>query len=791
VKQNSTMVSLDISRKPTMPVWLLLPVLCLCQLLLAGCTSDGPKTFIVQVDSNSKPAVFPTPEQWYTSIVASVKAAVKTESGSFMDAQHDDALLLYVYRTVLQGFSAMLMELEAAEMQRTPGVLAIFPDRVLQLHTTRTPHFLGLETPNASHLWAESNYGSNVVIGLIDTGVWPERRSFRDHNMGPVPMHWKGECESGVRFSKSNCNKKLVGARSFYKGYEAAVGPLNETVEFRSARDSEGHGTHTASTAAGDFVGKANLMGYAPGVAKGMAPKARIAVYKACWYSGCANSDLLSAFDKALEDGVDVISLSVGSDARPYVNDTIAIGAFEAARRGVFVSASAGNSGPGNYTVSNVAPWITTVGAGSLDRNFTADVHLGNGIVIPGVSLYSGKGLSSRYLVPLVYGGNASRTNDSSLAPYCIPGSLDPKVVKGKIVLCENGNGGVQEGIVVRKAGGVGMIVNGDGFVGEAYTLPASNVNQSAGALILQYIQSTKNPTATITFRGTQLGVQPAPKVAFFSSRGPNYITPEILKPDLIAPGLNILAAWTGATREERRRTEFNIISGTSMSCPHVSGIAALLKAVHPEWSPAAIKSALMTTAYTHDLRIQETILDEATGMSSTPFVFGAGHVDPERAADPGLIYDLGVNDYVAFLCTINYTAQAIRIITNTNVTCPARGGQLGNFNYPAFSSVFNLNRSSALSTSFSRTVTNVGPPVSTYRATVIAPVGAVVTVKPRILRFTKKDEKLSFVLNVKAMSLNIQQGAPVSTHGLLSWSDGQHVVQSPILVTVENIPSK
>lgn len=784
------MVSGEISR------FLLLLVLCLCQQLVVGNGIDGRKTFIVRVDSNSKPTVFPTDEHWYRSTIATaVKAALKTESGS-----HMDALPLHVYNTVLHGFSARLTDDEAARMVKMPGILAMFPDRVRQLHTTRSPGFLGLDTPNGSGLWADSDYGSDVVIGFLDTGIWPERRSFSDQGMGPVPKHWKGECESGSRFPKTLCNRKLVGARFSHEGYKAMYGTLNETLEFRSARDSEGHGTHTASTAAGRYVEGANMMGYAQGIAKGIAPQARIAVYKVCWAYGCLDSDILFALDKAVDDGVDVLSLSIGGAAYFYDLDIFAIGTFEAVKRGVFVSASAGNAGPIALSVANVAPWITTVGAGTLDRDFPANIQLGNGAVIHGVSLYSGKGLNARRLLPLVDAGDAAEesNNNKSLSSLCKEGSLDPKKVTGKIVLCERGdNPRVAKGAVVKQAGGVGMILSntasdGEGLIPDAHLLPADGVGSSAGNSIRSYIKSTKNPTATIIFHGTQLGVKPAPVVASFSSRGPNPVTPEILKPDIIAPGVGILAAWTDAVGPsdlsfDHRRTEFNIISGTSMSCPHVSGIAALLKGEHPDWSPAAIKSAIMTTAYTYDTvnKREVPMGDEATGKASTPFGFGAGHVDPQRATAPGLIYDLGVNDYVNFLCSLNYSQESIKLITNMNVSCPTQIGQPGNLNYPSFSAVFDQGQSSNLSTSFMRTVTIVGPTISTYTATVITPTGIDVTVEPPLLKFSKRHEKLSFTLRVSAQPLKFPPKTNSDTvFGSLGWSDGKHVVRSPIAIT-------
>ncbi|KAL0319482.1 UNVERIFIED_CONTAM: Subtilisin-like protease SBT1.5 [Sesamum angustifolium] len=531
-----------------------------------------------------------------------------------------------------------------------------------------------------------------------------------------------------------------------------------------------------------------------------MAPKARLAAYKVCWNAGCYDSDILAAFDAAVADGVDVISLSVGGVVVPYYLDAIAIGAFGAFDAGVFVSASAGNGGPGGLTVTNVAPWVTTVGAGTIDRDFPADVKLGNGRIIRGVSVYGGPALAHDKLYPLIYAG--SEGSDGYSSSLCLEGSLDPNAVRGKIVLCDRGiNSRAAKGEVVKKAGGIGMILangvfDGEGLVADCHVLPATAVGASSGDEIRRYIQSAMKskspPVATIIFRGTRLHVAPAPVVASFSARGPNPETPEILKPDLIAPGLNILAAWPdnvgpSSIPSDKRRTEFNILSGTSMACPHVSGLAALLKAAHPEWSPAAIRSALMTTAYSHDTR-GETMLDESTGNSSTVMDYGAGHVHPQKAMDPGLVYDLNSYDYVDFLCNSNYTTKNIQVVTRKAADCSGakRAGHVGNLNYPTLTAVFQQYGKHKLSTHFIRTVTNVGSPESIYTVKIHPPSGAVVTVEPERLVFRRVGQKLNFLVRVQAEALKLSPGSSVVKSGSIVWSDGKHFVTSPIVVTMQ-----
>ncbi|KAF9622788.1 hypothetical protein IFM89_034023 [Coptis chinensis] len=739
-------------------------------------TDELIKTYIVRIDEHSKPSIFPTHFNWYTTTFTT-----------------EPVQILHIYDTVFHGFSATLTSTQASSILQHPSVLAIFEDRRRQLHTTRSPQFLGLRTQRG--LWSESDYGSDVIIGVLDTGIWPERRSFSDQHLGPIPSRWKGVCETGVQFTASHCNKKIVGARFFAKGHEASagIGGVNQTIEFRSARDADGHGTHTASTAAGRYSFEASMSGYASGIAKGVAPKARLAVYKVCWRnSGCFDSDILAAFDRAVADGVDVISISIGGGdgvSSPYYLDPIAIGAYGAVSRGVFVSSSAGNDGPTEMSVTNLAPWITTVGAGTIDRNFPSYVILGNGKKLSGVSLYSGLPLNGK-MFPLVYPGKSGFLS----ASLCMESSLDPKLVNGKIVICDRGSSPrVAKGLVVKKAGGVGMILangasHGEGLVGDAHLIPACALGANEADLVKSYISSTSNPTATIAFRGTVTGVKPAPIVASFSARGPNGLTPEILKPDLIAPGVNILAAWTDAIGptgldSDNRISEFNILSGTSMACPHISGAAALLKSAHPDWSPAAIRSAMMTTASNNN-NLFESMTDESTGKSATPFDMGSGHVNLDLAMDPGLVYDIGKNDYVNFLCSIEYDPKMIQVITRTPVTCPRRTAMPENLNYPSISTVFAISRQGIQSKTFIRTVTNVGPTNSVYTANVEVPKGASVMVKPSRLVFSPTVKKLSFAVTVSANSKDLVLGDSGGAFGYLSWLDGKHVVRSPIAIT-------
>lgn len=752
-------------------------MLILILLLLGLCHVDSAspvperKTYIVHMDKSHLPASSGHHLRWFESSLRSVS---------------DTAEMIYTYTNAAHGYATRLTPEEAKALSGRPGILLVLPELKYELHTTRTPSFLGLD--RAPDMFPESDSSADVIIGVLDTGVWPESKSFDDTGMGPVPSTWRGACETSTSFRASNCNRKLIGARFFSRGYEAALGPVDESRESKSPRDDDGHGTHTASTAAGSPVEGASLFGYAQGTARGMASRARVAAYKVCWVGGCFSSDILAAIEKAIEDNVNVLSLSLGGGMSDYYRDSVAIGAFAAMERGIVVSCSAGNAGPTPSSLSNLAPWITTVGAGTLDRDFPAFVSLGNGKNFSGVSLFKGESLPHG-LLPIVYAGNASNITSGNL---CMTGSLIPEKVKGKLVLCDRGvSPRVQKGAVVKAAGGLGMILsntdaNGEELVADAHLLPATAVGQKSGDAIRAYILSDRNPTATILFEGTKVGIEPSPVVAAFSSRGPNGITPEILKPDMIAPGVNILAGWSGAAgptgiATDTRRVPFNIISGTSMSCPHVSGLAGLLKGAHTDWSPAAIKSALMTTAYV-SYKNGQRLQDVATGKPSTPLDHGAGHVDPVSALNPGLVYDLTVDDYLGFLCALKYSPSQVNMVARGNFTCDSsKNYNLADFNYPSFSVPFQTGLAAAGSgptvLKYTRTLTNVGPP-GTYKVTVTSQAPEVkISVEPEMLTFSKLNEKKSYTVTFSAGSV------PSNTNRFarIEWSDGKHVVGSPI----------
>ncbi|CAN0837714.1 unnamed protein product [Linum grandiflorum] len=599
---------------------------------------------------------------------------------------------------------------------------------------------------------------------MLDTGIWPESQSFNDSGYGIPPKKWKGTCQSTSNFT---CNNKIIGARF----YHAARNFSKE--EIPSPRDSEGHGSHTASTAAGNLVTSATLLGLASGTARGGVPSARIAVYKICWSDGCFDADILAAFDDAIADGVDIISLSVGGFPTDYFKDSIAIGAFHSMKKGILTSNSAGNSGPSPASVSNCSPWSLSVAATTIDRKFLTGVHLGNGQSYKGVSINTCQPSSS---YPLIYAGDAPNTtsgHNSSNSRFCDPGTLDKNLVQGKIVHCDAGSGDLEEQIRVGAIGSIMAFSSRDDDVAFNFPLPASVVTDVEGAAIVDYIHSTSNPTAVI-FKTDAVPDNSSPYVATFSSRGPNPITRDILKPDLTAPGVDILAAWSEATtvsghEGDTRIVPFNIISGTSMSCPHATAAAAYVKSFHPTWSPAAIKSALMTTA--HSVNVKDNIDAE--------FGYGSGQINPIKAADPGLVYDAGEIDYVKLLCGQGYNATQLRLVTGDPSACSvSTNGTVWDLNYPSLALSSEKPRKS-ITRVFHRTVTNVGSAVSTYKALVSVPRGIKVHVQPNVLTFNNTLEKQSFVVTVTANLGNKMLSAS------LVWDDGVHFVRSPIVAFV------
>ncbi|TYG65768.1 hypothetical protein ES288_D06G213300v1 [Gossypium darwinii] len=443
-------------------------------------------------------------------------------------------------------------------------------------------------------------------------------------------------------------------------------------------------------------------------------------------------------------------------------------------KNGILTVISAGNDGPGRSTISNFSPWSLSVAASTIDRKFSTKVQLGNNKIYEGVSINTFDLKNKTY--PMIYGGDAANTTSTSTisSRFCFPNSLDKNLVKGKIVLCDTI---LANGIGALLAGAAGTVARDqDSYIdySSLFPLPASCFNLVDGRNIFEYVNSTSAPTATI-FRSSEVNDSLAPYIISFSSRGPNPITPEIIKPDISAPGVHILAAWSSISPVseipgDNRFVTFNIISGTSMSCPHVSGAAAYVKSFHPTWSPAAIQSALMTTA---------APMSSGINMEAE-FAYGSGHLNPLKAANPGLVYDANETDYINFLCGQGYSTRLIQLLSKDNSTCPEdTNGTVSELNYPSFG--LSTSPLKSFSRTFKRTVTNVGSPTAVYRANLSFPTGTLkIMVNPDVLSFTSVGQKLSFEVIVEA---TIMDKAMVS--GALVWDDGEHKVRSPIVVFI------
>lgn len=580
-------------------------------------------------------------------------------------------------------------------------------------------------------------------------------------------------------FTSSHCNRKLIGARYY-------ADPENPD-ELVSPRDDVGHGTHVAATAAGTPVSGASYYGLAKGTARGGSPGSRIAMYKVCSPDRCKGSSVLKAFDDAIYDGVDVISISLGAssgDLPDFSTDPIAIGAFHAVEKGITVVCSAGNDGPDASSVVNIAPWILTVAATTTDRRFETDVVLSGNKVFKGGSIqYSNLKRSPVY--PITCGclaGHGSGGIDAD-AGNCEPGLLDFEKVEGKIIFCTNyDKGSTREKLQhILDLGGVGMVMVDDDQTNVSSTYgssPIATVTLDDGNAIFDYILSNR-AKATILPTTTLDNYKPAPVVAYFSGRGPTIIDIRILKPDVAAPGVDILAAWPSQDPKNAAAPVFNIISGTSMSAPHVSAIAARVKSQHPTWSPAAIRSAIMTTAIQGDN--VHGLITAGPGNPATPFDLGAGEVTTSGPLDPGLIYETETTAYLQFLCFMGYNTAKLKLIAAVipeHFSCPSNLNKdlISNINYPSISI---SGVEPMKSRKVTRMVTNVGEDESTYTAIIETDYALDVKVTPNELRFTKSVKNLSYEVSFTLTQL------PEENHlfGSIAWTNKKYKVQTPFTV--------
>jgi subtilisin family serine protease len=728
--------------------------------------------------------------------------------GDALDSSHDVVLAesgvststkVQDFTNALNGFSAVLNYDDAVKLAANPKVSIVLPNELRHVtavdgadqgsrdddgdHDGHDRHdrvsqknddlgnFLGLT--DKGEAWKSGLTGEGVVVGVIDTGIWPEHPSFADD--GTFPAHDpldstdSDPCNFGNAAANPNdapfvCNNKLIGARQMLDTYRLLIG--SDDDEFDSARDDDGHGTHTASTAAGNANVTPVVFGRTYPKISGIAPRAQIIAYKALGNLGGFTSDLVSAIDQAVADGVDVINYSIGGG--PILVDADTIAFLFAADAGVFAAVSAGNDGPDPETVGGPAdvPWVTAVGANTQRRSFNGTIKLDNGKEFTGASVTLGTNK-----LPLV---DAEFAGTSDL---CLADSLDPAKVTGKIVLCRRGgNGRVAKSEEVFRAGGKGMILfnasDDDNLFTDNHWVPTVHIDLTEGEKIKDYIASSSRPRARIKTEkpGT---IDYAPSMTIFSSRGPNATAADIIKPDITAPGLQVMAGASPFTDAGFVPGElFQAIAGTSMSSPVTAGIYALLKQAHPDWSPAMAKSALMGTANTD-------VLDNDRVSQAGPFAMGAGMVNPGKVAkpgsafNPGLVYDAGFVDYLGFLCD-----AGPEIFANPAATCAflAANGiqtQAENLNYPSIG-ISQLPGAATIT----RTITSVANKTVTFTASGIVPDGYEASVNPDTITLAP-GESASFEATITNVSAPLNEWR----FGQLVWSGGGYHVSSPVAV--------
>ena len=571
------------------------------------------------------------------------------------------------YAISLNGFGTTLTADQARTLRRAPGVLSVVKDTPRTLTDKKNPiDFLKLSGRSGvwSALGGKSKAGKGVVVGVIDSGIWPESKSFAGSRLSRTPSTavgkpylngstitmkksdggtFKGACQRGDDFGPADCSTKIVSARYFAATYKAAT-PVAERTDYLSPRDGDGHGTHVGSTAAGNADVPAKVNGRSYGKISGVAPAAKIASYKVCFTSvtypdsTCYTGDSLNAIDQAIVDGVDVINYSISSS--DDLDDPVDMAFLSAASAGIFVATSAGNSGPGPSTLDHVAPWVTTVAASTV-KPYAATVVLGNGKKYAGISTVVQKKVGPAPLVPAAKVKTTGATADD--ASLCLDGTLSRVKAAGKIVVCDRGvNTRVEKSDEVKRAGGRGMVLvnlTDNSLDGDSHVVPTVHLNVP-GSLTVRSYAARSGAKATLVPGNTSGKPIRYPQLTSFSSRGPSLgVEGNLLKPDIAAPGVATLAAVAPPSNRNRK---FDFYSGTSMSSPHIAGVAALYFGKRPKWSPMAVKSALMTSA--------RRTKNPDGSVNRDWYAQGAGNVRPYRMFNPGVIFDAGEEDWRGIL---------------------------------------------------------------------------------------------------------------------------------------------
>ncbi|QNA91665.1 S8 family peptidase [Microbacterium sp. Se5.02b] len=693
------------------------------------------------------------------------------------------------YQVVLNGFSADLSGEQVDALRASKDVFGVYPDEIRHPDAQTSTDFLGLgdDRKGKGGVWQQTGgvekAGEGVVVGVIDTGIAPEHPSFegkkikkqkkqQSRHKGNQPYtdgthvyfdksdggQFQAAMVEGQDWDHSDYSSKLIGGQYFFAGAEAAG--FDFQYDYLSPRDGDGHGSHTASTAAGNFKVKAEVEGVDFGTISGVAPGAKVAAYKACYVGPdvtvtdddiCALSDLVAAIDQAVADGVDVINYSIGGGAASTVLAPEDIAFFNAAAAGVFVATSAGNDGPDPVTADHASPWYTTVAASTIPTwegtvQFDGFEQAGASVSVPFGESVTG---------PSIYAGDAAAAGAAATdAQLCLPDTLDPAKVAGHIVVCDRGgNARAEKSQVVKDAGGIGMVLvnvpgGADSLDNDFHAVPTVHLNAVHRAAVLAYVQGGVDRPITLVGENTTGVTTPTPQIAGFSSRGPMLADgSDVLKPDVAAPGVAILAATNNAPGED---PTFGILSGTSMASPHVAGLGALYLGEHPKATPAEIRSAMMTTAY-------DTVLPDGS-KNTNPFEQGAGQVDPKRYLNPGLLYLNGVKDWAAFL-----DGKGLSDFPGID---PIDGSDLNQ----ASISIGSLTSAQTVT----RTVTSTEKGTFTAKASVP---GVNVKVTPQQLKFDRAGQTKTFTVTFDNASAPVEQWAT----GSLTWTSAKNSVRSPI----------
>ncbi len=745
--------------------------------------------------------------QSYTAELAALQDKVLARAGPNVEQ-------IYSYRYTLNGFAARMTEAQAHKLEHISEVLSVWEDEIRPLATNFSPQFLGLFEPTVGLRGAPGLDGDGIIVAVIDSGITPEHPALEDTReadrprlcqtsfaentliglwlckiykrqedklLYDPPENWNGVCQSGAQFEETACNNKLIGARYFINGAQS-TGPI-DSGEITSARDADGHGTHTATTVAGNRV-NASIFGTLLGPVQGIAPRARIAAYKACWLrpgdlrASCNTSDLVNAIDMAVADGVHIINYSVGSSLRTATApDDIAL--MAAAKAGVLAVVAAGNEGPNLATIGSPAgaPWVITAAASSRDgQHFEEALEVLSPPTIAGKYAVREASFTPRLIdndpieAQLILVDDNDDTLDDGSAGTTFD-ACEPLVngsdVSGNIAYIQRGGCNFETKVAnAEDAGAVAVLVfniAGDPIVMTGTSgfsnIPALMIGQADGNLILDEINADQTVDLVLD-KGFFLTEQETGNImGAFSARGPAPVQ-DILKPDVTAPGINILAGFTPDAANSVAGENFAYITGTSMSAPHVAGVAALLQQAHPDWSPAAIKSALMTTA-------RQDINQQNGTTPANPFDFGSGHIEPNRANDPGLVYDVTDDEYDAFAC-----GTASPAVDQARCDALAAGGlsfEAEDLNQPSIA-VSRLTNSQTVT----RRVTNVGDEAETYVANIIAPPEISVDVVPANLTIGP-GQSATFDVTYTYVSGPLD----LWRFGSLTWSSSNHDVRS------------